>query len=76
MPNQHINKVVLGSETLLDLTADTVTPGTLMLGYTAHDASGAAIVGTATGGGIDGDDLAYGGAYVGSAIVGSAVLAS
>ena len=50
MPNQHINKVVLGTETLLDLTADTVTPSTLMQGYTAHDASGAPIVGTATGG--------------------------
>lgn len=50
MPNVTVNKVVLGSETLLDLTADTVTPSTLMLGYTAHDASGAAIVGTATGG--------------------------
>lgn len=75
MPNQHINKVVLGSETLLDLTSDTVTPSTLMQGYTAHDASGAAIVGTATGG-IDGDNLAYGGAYVGTAVVGSAVLAS
>ena len=34
--------------------------------------------GTATfwldGGGVDGDDLAYGGAFVGTAIVGSAVL--
>lgn len=45
-----INKVVLGTETLIDLTADTVTPSTLMQGYTAHDASGAAITGTATGG--------------------------
>lgn len=36
--------------------------------------------GTATfwldGGGIDGDELAYGGAYVGTEVVGSAVLAS
>ncbi len=46
MANPYINKVVLGSETLLDLTADTVTPQTLYLGTTAHDASGAAIVGT------------------------------
>ncbi len=75
MPNQHKNKVVFNGQTLIDLTADTVTPATLMQGYTAHDASGAAIVGTATGG-IDGDELAYGGAYVGTAIVGSAVLAS
>ena len=45
-----VNKVVLGSEVLLDLTADTVTPAALMQGYTAHDASGAAIVGTSTAG--------------------------
>ena len=50
MANPYINKVVLGNETLLDLTADTVTPQTLYLGTTAHDASGAAIVGTATDG--------------------------
>ena len=46
MANTTVNKVVLGNETLLDLTADTVTPQTLYLGTTAHDASGAAIVGT------------------------------
>ena len=50
MANPYINKVVLGNDTLLDLTADTVTPQTLYLGTTAHDASGAAIVGEATGG--------------------------
>ena len=73
MANEYVNKVVLGSSTLIDLTADTVTAESLMQGYTAHDKSGALITGTATGG-IDGDDLAYGGAYVGTAIVGSAVL--
>lgn len=71
MANEYVNKVVLGSSTLIDLTSDTVTPSTLMQGYTAHDRSGALITGTASGG-IDGDDLAYGGAYVGTAIVGSA----
>lgn len=76
MTNAHVNKVVYGSSTLIDLTADTVTPATLMQGYTAHDASGAAIVGTGSGGGVDGDELAYGGVFVGSAIVGSAVLTS
>lgn len=73
MANEYVNKVVLGSSTLIDLTADTVTAATLMQGYTAHDKSGAPITGTATGG-TDGDNLAYGGAYVGTAIVGSAVL--
>ena len=53
MANTTVNKVVLGNETLLDLTADTVTPQTLYLGTTAHDASGAAIVGTMSGGGTE-----------------------
>lgn len=68
-----VNKVVYGTTVLVDLTEDTVTADTLMQGYTAHDKSGALITGTATGG-TDGDNLAYGGAYVGTAIVGSAVL--
>lgn len=40
------NKVVYGDRTLIDLTEDTVTPATLKLGATAHDASGAKITGT------------------------------
>jgi len=54
MPNAYANKVqvVRGgqTETLIDLTADTITASALMQGYTAHDASGAPITGTATGG--------------------------
>jgi hypothetical protein len=46
-----INKVVVntenGSETLIDLTKDSVTPSDLVEGVTAHDASGTPIVGTA-----------------------------
>lgn len=41
-----INKVVLGSDTLLDLTSDTVTPETLLVGTTAHNAKGEIITGT------------------------------
>ena len=45
-----VNKVVMntanGEETLIDLTGDTVTADTLAEGVTAHDASGARIVGT------------------------------
>ena len=41
-----VNKVVFGNETLIDLTADTVTAADLASGVTAHDASGAAITGT------------------------------
>lgn len=40
------NKVVYGSNVLIDLTSDTVAAGYLLRDYTAHDASGAAIVGT------------------------------
>lgn len=42
-----INKVVFGSNTLVDLTADSVTPQTLAAGATAHNAAGEAITGTA-----------------------------
>lgn len=72
MPNTYKNKIVVDGTTLIDLTADTVTASTLMQGYTAHAADGSTIVGTVP----DGDNLAYGGAYVGTAVVGSAVLAS
>lgn len=39
------NKVVYGSEVLIDLTADTVTKETLLKGATAHDKSGEVITG-------------------------------
>ena len=47
MPN-YINKVVFGNQTLIDLTADTITPADLQSGVKAHDASGASITGTST----------------------------
>lgn len=43
-----INKVIYGSNTLIDLTADTITPETLAQGITAHDKSGEPITGTST----------------------------
>ena len=42
------NKIVYGSQTLIDLTADTVTPDKLAQGTTAHDKSGEVIEGTST----------------------------
>lgn len=48
MANQYINKVIYDGRTLIDLTADTVTPDKLLSGYTAHDKSGAPITGTCT----------------------------
>ena len=41
-----VNKVTYGGETLIDLTGDTVTADKLAEGITAHDASGAEIIGT------------------------------
>ena len=43
-----INKVIYGGETLIDLTGDTITADKLAKGVTAHDKSGATIVGTNT----------------------------
>ena len=40
-----VNKVVYGGQTLIDLTADTVTKDKLLSGYTAHDKAGDPITG-------------------------------
>lgn len=72
MANQYISKVVLGTETLIDLTDSTVTPATLMLGTVAYGADGSRLVGEHED--VDGDSLGYGAALVGSAVVGTAVI--
>lgn len=41
-----VNKVSINGTTVLDLTADTVTPETLSRGVTAHNAAGELITGT------------------------------
>lgn len=48
MPDSHVNKVIFGGNTLIDLTADTVDAAHLLSTYTAHDKSGAIITGTCT----------------------------
>jgi hypothetical protein len=50
MPNQYNNKVVLGNETLIDLTGDTVTAADVVAGKTFHLASGAPAMGTGSAG--------------------------
>ena len=44
--NPYINRVDYNGTTLINLTADTVTPAVLMNGYVAHDKSGQQITGT------------------------------
>lgn len=41
-----VNKVVYGNTVLIDLTADTITADKILVNYTAHDSSGAAVIGT------------------------------
>lgn len=41
-----VNKFVLGTEVMFDLTSDTITADKMLAGYTGHDKSGAAIAGT------------------------------
>lgn len=45
---KYNSKVVYFGEVLMDLTNDTVEPSKLLKGFTAHDKSGAPIVGTST----------------------------
>lgn len=44
--NQYVSKVVFGSQTLIDLTGDTVTADKLLKGITAHGKDGAPVEGT------------------------------
>lgn len=47
MPNdKYYNKVVWDNQTLIDLTSDTVTAGSLLRGVTAHGANGQPLTGT------------------------------
>lgn len=48
MPNQYINKVIYGGNTLIDLTADDVTRATVLAGQKFHLPSGEATTGTCT----------------------------
>ena len=46
MTDKNVNQVIVNGETILDLSADTVTPAKLVEGATAHNRSGASITGT------------------------------
>jgi len=45
LANTYVNKVIFGNDTLIDISADTITAAGLLAGLTAHDKSGAPIVG-------------------------------
>lgn len=51
MANEYVNKVVLGSSTLIDLTTDTATASDVAAGKYFHLATGERVAGTASGGG-------------------------
>ena len=46
MPYNPGCKVMIGNETIIDLTSDTVAAGKMLSGVTAHDNSGAVVTGT------------------------------
>ena len=50
MANTHFtkqyNKIVIGGDTLIDLSSDTVAAGSMLSGVTAHDKNGATVTGT------------------------------
>ena len=48
MANEKVNKVVLGSEVLIDLTQDTAVANKVLYGYTFHTADGETATGSCT----------------------------
>lgn len=43
---KNYNKIIFSGTTLIDLTEDTVSPESILIGYTAHNAAGKSIEGT------------------------------
>ena len=56
---KYMESDVVLTDTTVDLSSDTVTPDTLMQGYTAHDKSGALITGTAISSSVSQDNEGY-----------------
>ena len=65
-----------GTASFSVVTDTTATAADVAQGVYFYTAAGVRTAGSGSGGGIDGDDLAYGGAFVGTAVVGTAVLIS
>lgn len=74
VPAVTLPKTGGGTASFTDVTDTTATAADVAQGSWFYTAAGVRTAGTSQGGGVDGDNLAYGGAIVGTAIVGSAVL--
>lgn len=74
VPAVTLPKTGGGTAYFTDVTDTTAAASDVAQGMWFYTAAGVRTQGTSQGGGVDGDDLAYGGAYVGTAIVGTAVL--
>ena len=44
--SNYVSKVIYDGTTLIDISSDTVTPASLLEGYTAHNSAGQLITGT------------------------------
>lgn len=76
VPSVSLPKTGGGTASFTDVTDTTATAADVAEGSYFYTSAGVRTAGTGSGGGVDGDNLAYGGVFVGSAIVGSAVLIS
>ena len=74
VPAVTLPKTGGGTASFTDVTDTTAAAADVASGKYFYTSAGVRTQGTNSGGGIDGDNLAYGASLVGSAIVGSAVI--
>ena len=76
VPSVNIPKTGGGTASFFDVSGVTAVAADVASGKYFMTAEGVLTAGTGSGGGVDGDNLGYGAAVVGSAIVGTAVITS
>lgn len=74
VPAVQLPKTGGGTARFDDATITTATASDVASGKVFLASDGTITTGTSSGGGVDGDNLAYGASLVGSAIVGTAVV--